>query len=118
MFSTLPKTILKFSVKFNVSSVNALSLDQSKNLSFGKELKKKDEVFFISLVLLSSKTLKFEVFFISLVLLSSKTLKFATALLLLKILTSKIDLSQVNPCFYVFAAQVFLKIQCKRRNCL
>ena len=39
IFSTLPKTDFNFSVKFNLSSANAFSFDQSKNLLFGKELK-------------------------------------------------------------------------------
>ena len=39
MFSTLPNTNFKFPAKFNLSSANAFNLDQSKNLSFGKELK-------------------------------------------------------------------------------
>ena len=38
MFSTLPKTNFNFSAKFDLSSANAFNLDQSKNLSFGKEL--------------------------------------------------------------------------------
>ena len=38
MFSTLPRSNLNFSVTFILSSANAFSLDQSKNLLFGKEL--------------------------------------------------------------------------------
>ena len=38
MFSFLPKTNLNFSVRFILSSVNAVNLDQSKILPFGKEL--------------------------------------------------------------------------------
>ena len=38
MFSTFPKTNFNFSGTFNLSSGNAFKLDQSKNLSFGKEL--------------------------------------------------------------------------------
>ena len=38
MFSTLPKTSFNFSANFNLSSANALNLDQCENLSFGKEL--------------------------------------------------------------------------------
>ena len=40
MFSTLPKTNFNFSVTFILSSAIAFNLDQSKNLPFGKELKK------------------------------------------------------------------------------
>ena len=40
MFSTLSKTNFNFSGKFILSSANAFSFDQSKVLSFGKELKK------------------------------------------------------------------------------
>ena len=40
MFSTLPKTIFKFSVQFILLSANAFNLDQSKILLFGKELKR------------------------------------------------------------------------------
>ena len=36
--STLPKTKSSFSFTFNLSSANALNLDHSKNLLFGKEL--------------------------------------------------------------------------------
>ena len=39
MFSTLPKSNFNFWVTFILSSANAFNLDQSKNLSFGKELK-------------------------------------------------------------------------------
>ena len=39
MFSTLPKTNFNFSVAFILSSAGALNLDQSKILSFGRELK-------------------------------------------------------------------------------
>ena len=39
MFSTLPKTNFNFSVTFILSSANALKLDQSKILLFGKGLK-------------------------------------------------------------------------------
>ena len=39
MFSSLPKTNFKFSATFNLPSANAFNLDQSENLSFGKELK-------------------------------------------------------------------------------
>ena len=38
MFSILPKTNFNFSAKFNLSSAGAFNLDQSKNLSSGKEL--------------------------------------------------------------------------------
>ena len=38
MFSTLPKTNFSYSVIFNLSSANAVNLDQSKNLLFAKEL--------------------------------------------------------------------------------
>ena len=38
MFSTLPKMNLNFSFTFILSSADALNLDQSKNLLFGKEL--------------------------------------------------------------------------------
>ena len=38
VFSTLPKTNFNFSVIFILSSAIALKLDQSRNLSFGKEL--------------------------------------------------------------------------------
>ena len=38
MFSTSPKKIVCFSVTFTLPSANALNLNQSKNLSFGKEL--------------------------------------------------------------------------------
>ena len=38
MFSTLSKTNFSFSVTFTLSSANAVNLDQSKILSFGKEL--------------------------------------------------------------------------------
>ena len=38
MFSTLPKTKFYFTVTFILLSANAFNLDQSKNLSFGKEL--------------------------------------------------------------------------------
>ena len=38
MFSTLSDTDILISAAFNVSSANALNLDQSKNFSFGKEL--------------------------------------------------------------------------------
>ena len=38
MVSTLPKPNFNFSATFNLSSANAFSLDQSKNLSFRKEL--------------------------------------------------------------------------------
>ena len=38
MFSTLPKTNFNFSLPFILSSANAFNLDQSKILSFGKEL--------------------------------------------------------------------------------
>ena len=37
MFSTLLKTNFNFSVTFILSSANAFNLNQSKNLSFGKE---------------------------------------------------------------------------------
>ena len=40
MFSTIPKTKFIFSVTLIVMSADILNLDQSKNLSFGKELKK------------------------------------------------------------------------------
>ena len=43
MFSILPKTNFNFSATFNLSSANTLNLDQSKNLSFGKELKKEEK---------------------------------------------------------------------------
>ena len=39
MFSTLPKANFNFSVTFILSSSRAFSLDQCKNLSFGKELR-------------------------------------------------------------------------------
>ena len=39
MFSTLLETSLKFSFKFILLSANALNLDQSKILSFSKELR-------------------------------------------------------------------------------
>ena len=45
MFSILPKTNFNFSAKFDLSSANTFNLDQSKNLSFGKELNN-DSVFF------------------------------------------------------------------------
>ena len=38
MFSTLPKINSNFSATFNLLSANAFPMDQSKNLSFGKEL--------------------------------------------------------------------------------
>ena len=38
MFSTLSKTNFKFSVTFILSPANAFNFDQSKILSFGKEL--------------------------------------------------------------------------------
>ena len=38
MFSTLPKTNFGFSITFIISSASAFNLDQSKNLSFGREL--------------------------------------------------------------------------------
>ena len=38
MVSTLRKTNFKFSVGFMLSSANAFNLEQSKNLSFGKEI--------------------------------------------------------------------------------
>ena len=38
MFSTYSKTNVHFSVTFILSSANSLNLDQSKILSFGKEL--------------------------------------------------------------------------------
>ena len=38
MISTLPKTNINFSIKFDFLSANALNLEQSKNLSSGKEL--------------------------------------------------------------------------------
>ena len=38
MFSNLPKTNSRFLGKFILSSANVFSLDQSKNLLFGKEL--------------------------------------------------------------------------------
>ena len=38
MFSTRPKTNFKFSVTFIVLSATAFNFDQSKTLSFGKEL--------------------------------------------------------------------------------
>ena len=40
MFSTLPTTNFNCSVSFILSSANVLNWDQSKILSFGKELKK------------------------------------------------------------------------------
>ena len=40
MFSTHPKTNFNFSTTFNLSFGNAFNLDQSKILSFGKELNK------------------------------------------------------------------------------
>ena len=40
MFSTRPKTNFSFSVTFILSSASAFNLDQSKNLSFGKWLRK------------------------------------------------------------------------------
>ena len=39
MFSTFPKQNLNFSFTFVLLSANAFNLDQSKILSFGKELK-------------------------------------------------------------------------------
>ena len=39
MFSTLCKTNFNFLATFNLSSANPFNFDQSKNLSFGKELK-------------------------------------------------------------------------------
>ena len=42
MFSTLPKTNFNFSNAFNLTSANALNLDQSKILSFGEELSEPD----------------------------------------------------------------------------
>ena len=39
MFSTLPKTNFKFSVKFILSAANAFNFDQSEILSFGKAVK-------------------------------------------------------------------------------
>ena len=39
MFSTLPKTNFSFFFTFILSSANAFNLDQSKNMSFGKESK-------------------------------------------------------------------------------
>ena len=41
MFSILPETDFSYSVTLNFLSANAFNLDQSKNLSFGKELKTK-----------------------------------------------------------------------------
>ena len=38
MFSIPTKTNFDFLAKFNLSSANAFNLEQSKNLSFGKEL--------------------------------------------------------------------------------
>ena len=38
VFSTLPEANFSCSVTLNMSSANALNLDQSKNLSFGKEI--------------------------------------------------------------------------------
>ena len=38
MYFTIPKTNFNSSAKFYFLSANAFNLDQSKNLSFGKEL--------------------------------------------------------------------------------
>ena len=38
MFSTLLKTKFNFSAKLNLSSANAFDLEQSKNVTFGKQL--------------------------------------------------------------------------------
>ena len=40
MFSTLPETNFNYSVTLNLSSANAFNLNQSKNLTLGKELNK------------------------------------------------------------------------------
>ena len=44
MFSILPKTYFNFSFTFILSSANALNLDQSKILLFGKDLVKSNSL--------------------------------------------------------------------------
>ena len=49
MFSALPKRNFNVSVTFILSSANALKLDQSKILSFGKEIIQKSAYLFTKL---------------------------------------------------------------------